>query len=45
METMTSRAPRALMPASPDVNAPTQEARRLSTLLEVSQAFSGTLNL
>ena len=27
------------------MDAPTREARRLSTLLEVSQALSGTLNL
>ena len=40
---MASRA-RPLTP-SPDVDAPTREARRLSTLLEVSQALSGTLNL
>ena len=42
IEPMTSRAhsvPR------PDVDATTREARRLSTLLEVSQALSGTLNL
>src|SRR3954471_8522959 len=47
METMTSmsgRAARAVAPL-PDVDAPTREARRLSTLLEVSQALSGTLNL
>jgi Nif-specific regulatory protein len=42
METMVSRA-RPIAP--PDVEAPTSETRRLSTLLEVSQAFSGTLNL
>src|SRR5882724_732340 len=43
METMmTSRARPA---APPDVDASTREARRLSTLLEVSQALSGTLNL
>src|SRR5256885_12443937 len=41
METMTARA----RPAAPDVDAPTREARRLSTLLEVSQALSGTLNV
>jgi len=41
METMTARA----RPAAPDVDAPTREARRLSTLLDVSQALSGTLNL
>ena len=41
---MTSRAVRPLV-APPDVDAPTREARRLSTLLEVSQALSGTLNL
>jgi Nif-specific regulatory protein len=38
---MTSRA----RPPAPDVDAPTREARRLSTLLEVSQALSGTLNV
>jgi Nif-specific regulatory protein len=32
-------------PSAADVDAPTREARRLSTLLEVSQALSGTLNL
>src|SRR5580698_317708 len=42
METMTTRA-RAVAP--PEVDAPTREARRLSSLLEVSQAMSGTLNL
>ena len=42
METMTSRA-RSV--PQPDVQAPAREARRLSTLLEVSQALSGTLNL
>ena len=31
--------------APADVDAPAREARRLSTLLEVSQALSGTLNL
>jgi Nif-specific regulatory protein len=41
METMTSRA----RPPAPDGDAPTREARRLSTLLEVSQSLSGTLNL
>jgi Nif-specific regulatory protein len=41
METMTQRA----RPAAPDVDAPTRETRRLTTLLEVSQALSGTLNL
>src|SRR5258708_4835788 len=48
METMTStisRAPRPLTTPAPDVDAPTREVRRLSTLLEVSQALSGTLNL
>ena len=40
---MTNRAARAAAPEGPD--APAQEARRLSTLLEVSQALSGTLNL
>src|ERR671918_25698 len=36
------------MPApknGPDANIATRDARRLSTLLEVSQALSGTLNL
>ena len=42
IEPMTSR-PRSV--PRPDVQAPTREARRLSTLLEVSQALSGTLNL
>src|SRR5258707_5120327 len=42
IETMTSRV--QPLP-QPDVDAPTREARRLSTLLEVSQALSGTLNL
>ena len=42
IEPMTTRA-RLVTP--PDVDAPTREARRLSTLLEVSQALSGTLNL
>jgi Nif-specific regulatory protein len=42
--TMTARASRPL-PPPPDVDAKTREARRLSTLLEVSQALSGTLNL
>jgi Nif-specific regulatory protein len=41
METMTRPRP---VP-QPDVDARTREARRLSTLLEVSQALSGTLNL
>ena len=44
MTTMTTRATRPMAPA-PDVDAPTREVRRLSTLLEVSQALSGTLNL
>src|SRR5450432_4534575 len=44
METMTSRVQRPQQPP-PDVDAPTRETRRLSTLLEVSQALSGTLNL
>jgi Nif-specific regulatory protein len=39
---MTTRARAA---AAPAVDAPAQEARRLSTLLEISQALSGTLNL
>ena len=43
MTSMTTRAARPLPP--PDVDAPTREARRLSSLLEVSQALSGTLNL
>ena len=42
--TVTTRAPRPMTPL-PDVDAPTREVRRLSTLLEVSQALSGTLNL
>ena len=36
------------MPAAkpaPDANIVSRDARRLSTLLEVSQALSGTLNL
>jgi Nif-specific regulatory protein len=41
MDTMTSRA----RTPAPDVDATTREARRLSTLLEVSQALSGTLDL
>ena len=48
METMTSRVTRPMpvpVAPTPDVDAPTREARRLSTLLEVSQALSGTLNL
>src|SRR5580765_7104493 len=47
METMSAQSPRALRSAAPppDVDAPAREARRLSTLLEVSQALSGTLNL
>src|SRR5262249_10486000 len=32
-------------PSAPDVDAPAREVRRLSTLLEVSQSLSGTLNL
>src|SRR5258706_15092737 len=44
LTTMTPRAPRPMTPL-PDVDAPTREVRRLSTLLEVSQALSGTLNL
>jgi hypothetical protein len=32
-------------PSAADVDAPALEARRLSTLLAVSQALSGTLNL
>ena len=44
METVTSRV-RVAVPPPPDVDAKTREARRLSTLLEVSQALSGTLNL
>src|SRR3954466_6165381 len=43
MSSMTNRAARP--PAPSDVDAPTREVRRLSTLLEVSQALSGTLNL
>src|SRR5438105_10648604 len=48
METMTTTLPgRSTRPPvpTPDVDAPAREARRLSTLLEVSQALSGTLNL
>jgi Nif-specific regulatory protein len=41
MSTMTAR----VHPATPDVDAPAREARRLSSLLEVSQALSGTLDL
>jgi Nif-specific regulatory protein len=41
MTTMPAR----IQPAAPDVDAPAREARRLSTLLDVSQALSGTLNL
>jgi len=37
--TMIARASRPL-PPPPDVDAKTREARRLSTLLEVSQALS-----
>ena len=48
METMSTTLPgrpsRPLAPTS-DVDAPARETRRLSTLLEVSQALSGTLNL
>ena len=35
------------MPAAktPDASTTTRDARRLSTLLEISQALSGTLNL
>src|SRR6185295_1634430 len=43
MELMASRA--RVAPPPPDVDAPAREARRLSSLLEVSQALSGTLNL
>jgi len=42
--TLTARTPRPLAPPS-DGDASLREARRLSTLLEVSQALSGTLNL
>src|SRR3954453_15355410 len=46
MEIMsTTAAARPPRPHAPDVDAPAREARRLSTLLEVSQALSGTLNL
>src|SRR4051812_36476508 len=46
MESMsTTAAARPPRPHAPDVDAPAREARRLSTLLEVSQALSGTLNL
>ena len=41
MDAVTARA----RPAMPDVDAPAREARRLSSLLEVSQALSGTLDL
>jgi len=41
MESVTARG----RPASPGVDAPAREARRLSSLLEVSQALSGTLDL
>src|SRR3954469_7791461 len=41
----TTAAARAPRPHAPDVDAPAREARRLSTLLEVSQSLSGTLNL
>src|SRR5438034_5198567 len=41
MDAVTARA----RPATPDVDAPAREARRLSSLLEVSQALSGTLDL
>src|SRR5438445_7412129 len=44
--TLVDTKPNRIRPAAPpDVDAPTREARRLSTLLEVSQALSGTLNL
>src|SRR6478672_1053410 len=42
---MTTTMPARIQPAAPDVDAPAREARRLSTLLDVSQALSGTLNL
>src|SRR5207248_3943215 len=41
MEPMPTRA----RPAPPGADAPAREVRRLSSLLEVSQALSGTLNL
>ena len=41
MDAVTART----RPAPPDVDAPAREARRLSSLLEVSQALSGTLDL
>src|SRR5881394_1582097 len=41
---MDSMPARARTP-TPDVDAPAREVRRLSSLLEVSQALSGTLNL
>src|SRR5436309_9890657 len=44
MEPMVRRA-RPVAPQPHDVDAPDREARRLSTLLEVSQALTGTLNL
>src|SRR3954449_4926898 len=46
MEIMsTTAAARPPRPHAPDVDAPAREVRRLTTLLEVSQALSGTLNL
>src|SRR3954466_13882249 len=42
--TVTARTTRPLTPP-PDGDARVREVRRLSTLLEVSQALSGTLNL
>ena len=41
METMAARA----RPVAPDVDARAREVQRLSTLVDVSQALSGTLNL
>jgi len=41
MDAVTARA----RPAMPDKDAPAREAQRLSSLLDVSQALSGTLNL
>src|SRR5713226_9706959 len=46
METFVETKPsRARLAAPSDGDARTRETRRLSTLLEVSQALSGTLNL
>src|SRR5438093_11348406 len=45
MEIMPTTPAARSRPHAPDVDAPAREARRLSTLLEVSQALSGTLDL